>query len=370
MIPALILLEGGAYSAEIGERGRFVGATLIFLTYLVAALAAFLVVYVALPHQAPPKPNRTYVRIANACSVLLLLFYAIPVFVYGPAFLNEQSRYEFLSNPFVKHFNVKLYLAIICAYHGWMLRLTKRMSYLIFFVAVLTVMICWGEKFSGPQYAITYFVVGLALSGRGVGRMLKPLLILTPTLLVIWALPTLLAGRGNEIQDAFLDRLARQAQVFYKVVDEPPSGTDARSPLEVLDYFGEYTPHRNGMNYLKDQYITDKLRDVHKGSLAAGYPAILISAWGLTGMLPIFLLEILRFLLMREVLIVGFQAQFLILTPIYLYLLNYIGKIYESGNAYLITSPVFLMMIALIFVLNRIRLNLPSRPVPREARAN
>jgi len=362
MIPALLLLEGGAYSAEIGERGRFVGAILVFLTYLIAALAAFVVVFLALPHKAPPKPNRSYVRIANTCSVLLLIFYAIPVLVYGPTILNGQTRYAFLDNPYVKYFNVKLYLAMICAYHGWMLRLTGRFAYLCIFVAILVLMVCWGEKASGPQYAITYFVAGLLLAGGGVRKILKPMFFLAPLAVAIWALPTLLAGRSNEITDAFLDRLARQAQIFYKVVDDPPTGAGARISLEALDYFGEYTPHQNGMNYLKDQYITDSLRDIHRGSLAAGYPAILISAWGLTGFILIFFLEIIRFLLMREVLIVGFQAQLIILAPVYLYLLNYIGKIYESGNAYLVTSPVFLTMIAVVFVSNRIRLNYTRKP--------
>lgn len=368
MVPALLLLEGGAYSSEIGEHGRWVGATLMFFLYLGVSLLAFAIVYYALPHKAPPPPDKTFVRSANMASVLLLAYYAIPVLVYGPAFLTGQNRYQFLDNPWVQVFNVKLYLGMICVYHGWMLRTTRKWTYLLFFLAVLAVMVAWGEKFSGPQYSVVYFVAGLALAGGSLRRLIMPLAILTPIVLAIWALPTLLADRGNELVDAFSSRLARQGQVFYKVVEEPPDSIDARSSLEVLDYFGSYTPHQNGMNYLKDRYIADDLRDVHEGSFAAGFPAIVLSGGLFAGMIIVFLLEIVRFLLMREILIVGFQVQSVVIWPVYFYLLNYIGKIFESGNTYLLTSPVFFGMVIVVYFFNRIRIRPKSEAVaPRPA---
>ena len=354
MIPAILLLEGGAYSSEIGEAGRPIGAIWYFLLYLALALGAFVVVRASLHHRAPPPPPADFVRTANVASILMLLFYLIPVFVYGPAFLIGQTRYQFLAAPFTGLFNIKLYLGIICVFHGWMFSTTKRPFYVVYFVAVLLAMIAWGEKYSGPQYAVTYFVVGLALSGGFVRKVVVPALIILPLVLGIWALPTVLAGRSDELSDAFRDRLARQAQVFYKTIEEPPSGASALALPETLDYFGAYTPQANGMNYLKDQYIAPELKDEHDGSFAAGFPAITLSAGIVPGFLVVFALEILRFILMREILIVGIGVHRLVLWPLYIYLLTYIGKIYESGNTYLLTSPVFFTMVAAVFLLNRV----------------
>lgn len=354
MIPALFALENGAYSSEIGEFGRPNGALLLFMTYLAVAIAAFGVTLLLAPHHAPGKPSRQFEKIASVLSFALLFFYMIPLFIYKPAYLNGMTRYAFAELPYVSFFNIKLYIAIFCAYHGWMFALNHRLSHLVFLFLVIAAMVGWGEKFSGIMYAITFFVTGLALTGGLFKKLLVAGIIFVPVLLSLWALPTFLQDRGDEVVDAFENRLARQGQVFYKVIDEPPQGENARTLPELLNYFGSYTPEANGMPYLKGLYIAPALAEVHEGSFAAGYPAVFLTTGLVEGFVLVFFFEIFRFLLMREIFIVGFAAEKILLFPVYLYFLNYVGKIYESGNTYLLTSPVFLTMLAIIVIGNRI----------------
>jgi hypothetical protein len=356
MIPALIAMEGGAYSSEIGETGHPNGALPLFLAYMAVALAAFVVTLLLVPHRAPERPSRQFEKIATVLSFALLFFYMIPIFIYKPAYFNGMSRYTFLDLPYVSFFNIKLYIAIFCAYHGWMFAISRRLFHLLFFVLVVAAMVGWGEKFSGIIYAITFFITGLALTGGFFKKLLIAGIIFLPISLSLWALPTFLQDRGDEVTAAFENRLARQGQVFYKVIDEPPQGDNARTLPELLNYFGSYTPQDNGMPYLKGLYIAPELAEVHEGSFAAGYPAVFLTTGVVQGLMTVFLLEIFRFLLMREIFIVGFSAEKIILFPVYLYFLNYVGKIYESGNAYLLTSPIFLGMLAIIVLGNRITL--------------
>jgi hypothetical protein len=356
MIPALYVLESGIYSKEIGEAGREVGSPTIFLIYVAVALLAFFAALALAPHRAPPMPGRRYMKTANVLSVALLLFYCIPLVVYKPAYLTGMNRYDFVQLPFAGFFNVKIYLAIICCYHGWMFARTRKLWHLAYFALVVLAQIGWGEKFSGPSYAITYFVTGLALSGGFAKKLAIAGVIFLPIILGIWSLPLLLVDRTDEAVDAFENRLGRQAQVFYKVIDEPPEGEKAMPLPELLNYFSPNIPEYNGLNYLKALYIPPDLAEIHEGSYAAGWPAVILSTGLFSGFFVVFLLEVLRFLLMREVLIVGFHAQKLWLVPVYIYFLMYLGKIYESGNTYILTSPYFLGLAAIIVVGNRLRL--------------
>jgi hypothetical protein len=356
MIPALMAMENGAFSSEIGEAGRPIGAVTMIMAYLAIAALAFLVTLLLFPHRAPKPPSRQFEKLVNVLSFAMLAFYIIPVVVYKPAYLNGMTRYDFVDLPYVSFFNIKIYIAILCAYHGWMFALNRRMFHFLYFAVVVAAMVGWGEKFSGIMYAATFFITGLVLTGGFTKKLIIASMICVPISLSIWALPTYLEGRNDEVADAFENRLARQGQVFYKVIDEPPQGGKARTLPELLNYFSVYTPEQNGMPYLKGLYITPKLSVIHEGSFAAGYPAVFLTTGLVKGFVVVFFLEIIRFLLMREVFIIGFSAQNILLIPVYLYFITYLGKIYESGNTYLLTSPVFLGMAAIIIVGNRLKL--------------
>lgn len=355
---SLIVFSLGFYSDEINAVGYHNGSISFFSLFLLLSIFSYYLVWKAIPNRLKDfsfklKHKKEVIWI----SILFLLYYAIPIFIYKPTFILGINRYAFSDLPYVALFNIKLFLAILSFIWGaYASREEKKLSIFTFlWFSFIIISFSYGEKSSGVIDSIIYFICGLLLF-RNKEIKLKTFTIL---LLLIISFPFILFTFQlfilqipiSELSDAFLIRLARQGQVFWIAYEELINSNISVSNLNILNYFSD---ELNGMKLIMYTFMPYDKFITHTGSLAAGYPGILFL---INNDLLILILMYISFSIIS---IFPFVVYFfIILRCKYHYLLLFFIafsitvhlKIFQSGNMHLLTNYKYILFYFFITIL-------------------
>jgi hypothetical protein len=356
---SLLLLEGGAYSSEIGEYGYATGGWYRYGIYIGLSVIQYFLIFRLISPRAPvidwsPLNERLTIYLFAGS----LAFYAVPVIYYGPAVLIGLNRYEFIDLPIVQIFNIKLYIAVLSFYIGLVANKPgspyRRKAKILFSLTII-VMVMYGEKFSGPIAAyISYYSGKLMAEKNGYinfRQICKVALALFIFLAGIYFLWGALSGFGADlIATAFIDRASRQGQAWWKL-DEMANllgGANGKSVIDNLLYYSYSESNPLGNKYVMSMIMPSDLYNMHSGSFAAVYPAILyLNNNYITFLFYALAMNALYWVGQIIVYFYSYRGFIIYALPATCawYAVNL--KIFQSGNVYLITHINYI--IGLIF---------------------
>jgi hypothetical protein len=357
---SLVIFENyGHYADEIDIYGYHNGSIEAYLYYLLIAFASILFVWRGLlskiTHTMPLFRCRKELIVL---SLLLLLFYATPLLIHGPAFIKGVNRYEYQLLPYVKFFNLKLMLAIFSFVWGaYASRETKFMNpFILLYAGYLLVCILYGEKASGPINSVFFFYTGYLIYSYKRPSIKKILTYSLGTLIFIFTFfyiqLYLIDINPGEILEAFLSRFSRQGQIFFGVIELDLQ----RQNMGAInwDLFNYLSSNSQGMELLKYELMPHEKYVTKTGSLGVGFPGILLfttnSNFIITALyilmsvayiVPIF---VYFFVLLKV-------RYFIVILPFYVYSMTVHLKIFESGNIQLLTNYKYIMFYIVVLLL-------------------
>lgn len=361
LLLSLVVFENGIYSDEIDVIGYSNGSSPFFLLYLCISISVFLIIWLFIPNEIKSLDyNLSYHKSIIYISIVLLIYFLIPILLYGPSHFLGINRYEFNSLPYVKLFNIKLFLAVFSfvwgAYHSR--EENKYSIYLGLYLCFIFICIAYGEKNSGIIDSMIYFACGYFLysvSKIKLISILKFFTIIIIIIIVIFSLQLLLLNVPiSELVDSFLIRLGRQSQVFW--------GAYELGIISDIEYninwngFNYYYEGLKGMKLIMYTLMSPDMYNIHSGSLAGGYPGILFL------MTSDIIYLLILYIVLSIVFIIPFIVYFFlifrvsyfpIILPFYIFAMTVHLKIFQSGNIFLLTNPkyVFFYCISLLLIL-------------------
>ncbi|MCB0390346.1 MAG: hypothetical protein KDD58_03595 [Bdellovibrionales bacterium] len=362
----------GAYSDEIDEIGYPVGAPLKYSITILISLIIFYFVWKLLPIKIRnAEIHFEYQKLFFSFFTIGLLYFSIPVFMYGPAPITGLNRYQFNDLPMVPLFNIKLFLGLLCSILGVIFATAinhkdKKLAFRLFLILML-INICYGEKASGLIIALIYFAIGYLIA---LNKKISIIKFSLSSLALLCFLISLYVGqlliRDIELEgiwDHFGNRVARQSQLWWKVSQLSQSGAIAELDSG-FKLFTEYKDVKSvdlegGMRFMMSQVMEEKAFAKHKGSLAAGYPSILMFIDGGKSFWPLIVIMAFIYILPYYFcFFIGYLHPLIkLFVPFSLYFIGVHLKIFETGNIYLFSNPKYyfgylfiLLMLVIVLV--------------------
>jgi hypothetical protein len=357
-LSSLYIFASGTYSDEIDVVGYDNGSLNFYLFYIFISILSFLFIWGLVPSRIKElsfqlKNKKMIVYL----SIVLLFFYAIPIFLHGPSFLLGINRYEFNSLPYVKIFNIKLLLAVFSFIWGaYYSRDTKKFSiYLKLYFIFIFICLLYGEKASGILDSIVFFLVGYFLYSSKSFSFIKFTKIILPVLtipILLFTIQLNLAGTADNLIESFFIRVGRQCQVFWGAYEQEILTNAIRHEIDWsgLNYYYEGL---KGMKLSMYNLMPTEMYNNHTGSLAAAYPGVLFFITN-----DMFYL-ILFYIVFSIIYIVPFIFYFLfilrisysyIILPFYVFAMTVHLKIFQSGNIFLLTNPKYILFYSFILL--------------------
>lgn len=286
---------------------------------------------------------------------LLVIFYFVPIAIHGPALLRGMNRYQFLELSYVKFFNIKVWISMLCYVLGFLYSSRKRSSIFLFIFVILTALM-YGEKGSGPILMITFFLSGLMMrTSRNVRvlTLIKIGAIGIVSLFTIYVLQLLfLSLEIDVVLNAFENRLGRQSQLFWAFCNLFPF-KDSEINLDMI--FGSVSDENtiSTMHYMmelvmpKDEFLS------FEGSLAGGYPSVLLLL--VDTKLGFLFLSATLSIIYIVVIYFFFVSLFKITYTVYVLPILYFGftvhlKVFQTGNLSLFFNEKYLVILLLSFL--------------------
>lgn len=358
ILSSLYIFATGIYSDEIDVVGYDNGSLSFFIMYMVISLFSFLFVWSLVPKGIKDLNYNLKSRKAVIyLSILLLLFYSIPIFLHGPSFLLGINRYEFNNLAYVKVFNIKLLLAIFSFVWGaYYSRDIKKFSiYLKLYLIFIFICLLYGEKASGILDSIVFFLVGYFLYSNKSFSFIKFTKIILPILtipILLFTIQLNLVGTADNLLESFFIRVGRQCQVFWGAYQQEILINAIRHEIDWrgLNYYYEGL---KGMKLSMYNLMPTEMYNNHTGSLAAAYPGVLFFITN-----NMFYL-ILLYIVFSIIYIVPFIFYFLfilrisysyIILPFYVFAMTVHLKIFQSGNIFLLTNPKYILFYSFIML--------------------
>ena len=354
-------MENGAYANELRQVGFPTGSSVRLIGWIFVHLVPFffsaLFILPRLRHVEFTSRTNSMLLIISS---FLILFYSVPIILYGPTFLNGLNRYQFLELQYVGIFNIKLLLAINCFYLGRISAgFDKAITAKFLFIFVLFLMICYGEKFSGPVNAILFFLMGQFYGFGKKTLKLRTLIKLYASvfvvLVMIYAIALLALGRDiSTIRNAAENRIGREAAMWW-IADYQRQNDIfyiSKSIPDVLNYYEYSSESPLGNQLFKLSFMHPEEKRSHTGSVAAVYPAILYLGGEYSTLLVLsFFFAIFYWSFIFVFFTLNINGVLSLLTPFYSYVFAAFLKIFQSGNLHLLTSYWFVLIVSFMFVM-------------------
>ena len=238
-------MESGAYANELREIGFYTGSSLRLLLWAVVHLLPLVLLSLIKVSRRKRYFNFSKLKKIIHISLLLLCFYSIPIFIYGPTFISGVNRYDFLEKRYVDIFNIKLLIATYCFYLGAIRNWENlRNQSRNIFLGVLFIMVCYGEKFSGPVNAMIFYATGhyFAMGDEKIRpfKIFRMYGMIAISLVFIYGIALFSIGRNLDIIiAAALNRIAREGAMWW-AVDVAYANNNkviTKSLADIINYF-------------------------------------------------------------------------------------------------------------------------------------
>lgn len=347
----IVFSSGIVYSDEVGTSGYYNGSIEFYLYYLFISSIIFMLAWAAVPKKIKKIDfELKYEKEIVIMSILFLVYYSIPIFLNGPAFMIGINRYVYKELPFAVVCNIKLFLAVFSFIWGAYASKDKRSfsKFIKLYITFIFIAICYGEKGSGTVLSFIFFITGYLIYSTRI-RYFKFILIgLLASLIVllVYAMQLYISGVDIEqIGEAFIIRFGRQSQVFWAVFNDRINISSVDTSIWL-----------NGFNYYNDSLMGGKLimynimptdqYNAHNGSLAGVFPAILM--YISNDIFILFLIVVIMSIIYITPFIFYFLVlmrykKYYILLPFIVFALTVHLKIFQSGNIFLITNPKYIL---------------------------
>lgn len=282
--PSLIILELGIYTDELEVFTYSNGAIYVYTFYFLFMISIYYFLFNLLSiSKLNLDISGKYETYIITIFILMLCFYSVPIFYYGPSFMIGFNRYQFMDLPFVSIFNIKAIISINTFFLGAIIGCNGEKSKLasILLLVLLFVSICYGEKGTGPILIITYSISGyFCFKNTRISfkKLLLVLLFFASILGLIYALQIVLGGGNADIIERhFHNRLGRQSQLYWSLYEYYFGGVISSSNIEMEKIFGSIydSETKSTMRYMMELVMPRNKYIAHTGSLTGGYPSVL-----------------------------------------------------------------------------------------------